>query len=419
MRAHKPTSHARARVAAVMALLAWLGACATDNGDPLFGTAFGPPGTDGGSADDGASPPPPPPDASPQDGAASTDAASDGSAACSSRVAVIAGGAASLTGAAWTKAGGWSGQALAGGASMSVPAIVPFGSGFLALSHGPADALQSVSLDAAWSAVAAVGAATTRGAPSLAVAGAVASGVYQGADFKMYDARRSAAVWTPTAGPIGTPQSFGPMAPAAAAAGADVVMAFVGDAGGGTPPVYTHVFSAGAWGPATAVAGSAAYTGASPALASVPSGAVDLVLVYIDDATRRVTFSARASAGKTWSAPAPVHTLATSDEGVSVVALSPTSLVVTFRGQDDRPYVSRGTVAGSAVSWTAATALVADASVKIASHPGVARGVCGDDAIAVVASAGAVRATRLRGGAWSALEAVTGAAGTYAAIATR
>lgn len=418
MRAHTLSPQASARVAALFLAVAWVGACATDNGDPLFGTAFGPPGADGGAATDG-SVPPVTDAASAQDGSTPPDAGDDAATPCTSSVAVIAGGAASLSGAAWTKAGGWSGQALAGGAASSVPAIAPFGTGFLALTRGAADALQSVSLDGAWSPVAAVGAATTRGGPALAVAGTSASGVYQGADFKMYDARRSGAQWSPTEGPIGTPQSFGPTAPAAAAAGAEVVMAFVGDAGGGTPPVYTHVFAGGAWGPATAVAGSAAYTGASPALASVPSGAVDLVLVYIDDATRRLTFSARASAGKAWSAPAPVHTLATSDEGVSVAALSATSLVVTFRGQDDRPYVSRGTVAGTGVTWTAATPLVADASVKVASHPGVARGVCGDDAIAVVAAGGAVRATRLRGGAWTALEAVTGAAGTHAAIATR
>ena len=50
MRAHTLSPQASARVAALFLAVAWVGACATDNGDPLFGTAFGPPGADGGAA---------------------------------------------------------------------------------------------------------------------------------------------------------------------------------------------------------------------------------------------------------------------------------------------------------------------------------------------------------------------------------
>lgn len=405
----------------VTALVLVLTACATDNGDPLFGQTFGPP------TNDGAAPPADgdvPVDAAGQpDAPPGSDGGSDSGSGCAGRVAVLAGDDTRLTAGQWSQAAGWSASAVAGGAASSPPSLAPFGQGFLGLTRGATGGggpLGSVTLGATIGALEAVGGATTRGAPALAIAGADAHALYQSATFTMLHARRpGAAAWTGVDSPVGAPQSFGPVPPAAAAAGADVIMAFVGDAGGGTPPVFVQTLSGGAWGAASPVTGSAAYVSASPALASVPSAAVDLVLVWVDDATRRLTFSSRAQASKSWSAPAVVHTLATSNDAPAVVALSPTSLVVAFRGQDDRPYASFGVIAGTNVTFAPASAIVSDASVKVASRPSVAPGVCGDQAIAALASGGTVRAIRHRGGAWAAPETVAGAAGAHVAVATR
>jgi hypothetical protein len=91
---------------------------------------------------------------------------------------------------------------------------------------------------------------------------------------------------------------------------------------------------------------------------------------------------------------------------------------VAFRGQDLKGYVSTGTIGASSITFTAAVP-VAPGGALVDSAPSVAKGICGDDAIAVFASASQVRATRLRAGVWSAPEAVTGASGSRVAVATR
>jgi hypothetical protein len=106
-------------------------------------------------------------------------------------------------------------------------------------------------------------------------------------------------------------------------------------------------------------------------------------------------------------------------EQFSVASISATKLVVTFRGKDNqRPYYMTGTIGPSAITWSAPAPLLADTST-VDSTPAVAKGVCGDDAIAVFASAGQVKATRYRAGAWSVPEPVSGASGTRVAVSTR
>jgi hypothetical protein len=78
-----------------------------------------------------------------------------------------------------------------------------------------------------------------------------------------------------------------------------------------------------------------------------------------------------------------------------------------------------GTIGASAITWGVPAALLADPSTVVDTSPAVAKGVCGDDAIAVFASAGQVKATRYRGGAWSAPEPVSGASGARVAVSTR
>ena len=75
-------------------------------------------------------------------------------------------------------------------------------------------------------------------------------------------------------------------------------------------------------------------------------------------------------------------------------------MLVAFRGNNQRPYTMTGTLGAAAITWSVPAPLLADTST-VDSAPAVAKGVCGDDAIAVFASGGQVKATQLRGGAWT------------------
>ena len=77
-----------------------------------------------------------------------------------------------------------------------------------------------------------------------------------------------------------------------------------------------------------------------------------------------------------------------------------------------------GTLGAGTVSWSTPTKLLADNST-VDAPPAVAKGVCGDDAIAVFASGGQVKATRLRGNTWTVPESVAGASGSRVSVATR
>ena len=209
---------------------ALLAACATDNGDSVHGPQFGPPperpegGGAEGSVTEGGGPGP--------DGSTGGDAEADGSmppACTSGTVAVLAGTNSTLSGAVQMNGGAWSGAAIAGGAALSTPSLLAFGTGFVGLTRGPLDALQSVSYTASWSGVTAVGSLKTLGTPALAALGANAQAVYlsgSAADSNKFSRiQNSATSWTTTGDPVTPPmgmQSFGPSAGAIAAAGTDL-----------------------------------------------------------------------------------------------------------------------------------------------------------------------------------------------------
>ena len=77
-----------------------------------------------------------------------------------------------------------------------------------------------------------------------------------------------------------------------------------------------------------------------------------------------------------------------------------------------------GTIGASAITWALPAPLLADTST-VDSAPAVAAGVCGNDAIAVFASGGIVKATEYRGTTWSVPATVAGAAGSRVSVATR
>lgn len=398
-------------------------ACATDNGDSVHGPQFGPPPErlDGGStAADGPAPgeeggPATNPEGGPDAGDATTPTCTSGT------VAVLAGNDSSLTGAVQINGGAWTGAAIAGGAAKSVPSLVAFGTGFVGLTRGPSDALQSVTYGASFSAATAVGSLTTIGSPALTVLGTSAQAVYlSGAPDpnKFLRIENTGASWTTTGDPVisaSDAQSFGPTSGTIAAAGAD--LAFAQD--GSNEGLYQRVRSAGAWSPAEAIMGAGTFaTGAPPALVAV-DGKLDLVLLYADNTANHVIgYATRDSVTKKWSNAAVTQATAQTGEQMSVARISQTVVLVTFRGNNARPYTMTGTLGASSITWSLPVPLLADTST-VDSVPAVAKGVCGDDAIAVFATGGQIKATRYRSNAWTVPTTVTGASGSRVSVATR
>lgn len=391
-------------------------ACATDNGDAVHGPQFGPPPERPDGANDGpilrdeGGPPP------------NLDGGNDGdapAASCTSgTIAVLAGDDATLTGAAKVGGGAWTGGGIAGGAAKNHPSIVPFGTGFLALTRGLGDALQSTTFDATWSAATAVGTATTIGTPALTVVGMKAQAVYlaPGAPGLFYRAQNAGMSWDVTADPVmfGAAQSFGQSAGSVAAAGAELVFA---QDGGDNDGLFTQKFT-GAWTKGVGILGAGTLTTAPPTLIAV-DGKFDLVLIYADNTANHVIgFATREAGTSIWSSASVTQPTAQTAQQPSIARISSSTLVATYLGNNQRPYTMTATIGANAVTWSVPVPLLADTST-VDGPPSVAKGVCGDDAIAVFASAGQVKATRLRGTAWSVPEAVAGAAGTRVSVATR
>ncbi len=405
-----------AATAATVATAA-LGACATDNGNPVYGPQFGPTPERPDAAIDGSVDPIPEGGPGPTDGSPEADAPS--STCTSGTVVVVAGSDTALTGTAQLAGGAWTGAAIAGGAAKSRPAIVPYGPGFLALTRGPADKLMSVSFGAAsWGAATAVGAETTIGAPALAVVGAKAHGVYLtgGAPSFFFRVENPGTSWSAAQAVTSNGvQAFGQSAGSLSAAGADLVFA---QDGGDNDGLYTQRYD-GSWSVGTPVVDAGTLTTAPPTLAALDGGKFDTVLVYADNTVNNVIgFTTRDATTKRWATATVTNPQAQTREQPSLARISPTALVAAFRGNDQRPYTMRGTIGALAVTWSPPVALLADTST-VDGPPAIAKGVCGDEAIAVFASGGQVKATRLRGTSWTVPEAVSGAAGTRVSVSTR
>jgi hypothetical protein len=403
-------------VAAALPITGGLAACATDNGNNVYGDQYAPPrgsdGGDGGAEDGGAT-----------DGAGD-DARADGDAtvACSAgTVAVLAGTDSSLTYAISEKGGPWSGAAVSGGSTLGVPALVPFGAGFLGLFRGAGDTLSATSQSGgAFGAASTVVAAGVKDAPALAASGASAHAIYAtpGAIANDYVHRTfNGTAWSADdpVKPSGGAQSFGNTAPAIAAVGAELVLAQNGTNEG----LYVQRFD-GAWSTAKAIVGAGTFQNGVPPVLAPASGAFDLVLLYADNTNVHNIGFATHQPGKPldeWS-NATTIALAQTASPFSAALVKSNVVAVAFRGNDAKLYVTFGTIGASAIAWTAPAAILPGGGTTDG-PPAIAKGVCGDDAIVVYGSAGQTKATRLRGTTWAAPEAVTGAAGARVAVATR
>lgn len=402
-------------------------ACGTDNGDTVFGPTFeaGVTSSSGGGSSGSIGVEP---DAGTTDDDAGVDddggGTKDATTTCASgTVAVLAGNDTSLSGAIQSNGGAWSGAAIAGGSALSKPALVPFGAGFLGASHGSGNVLLSTQYTTAWSAATAFGNAGVKGPPALATSGTSAHVVYSagpGPNREFAHGIHDGNAWNAADAIVGTgptDKSFGTLGAGLVGDGAAVVFM----ENGGDKKLYTRSFTT-TWSSPTAVTNAASIGNEVPAFPVLTSaeGKYDLVAVYVQDVTRRLSYASRDATGKAWLSGGVVHDFATTNEPFSFARVGTSTFLVTFRGQDGNGYFARGSVdANGTFTWNAAQAVGGGGNVAVDSAPAVARGVCGDDAIVVYASAGQVKATRLRGTTWTAAESVTGASGSRVAVATK
>ncbi len=400
-------------------------ACGTDNGQKQFGPSFDLDGGNGGQSDgasttDGSGGGTD--DGGPAtDGGSSADSGGKDAGSCTNVLAVVSGGATSAFGSIYTQ-GAWKTTSLATNVSgnpgadnpagQSVPAVTSLGTSFVAAMRTSTNAVTSVTWSAgAWSSVATIGAAVARDTPSITTLSGKAHLVLQGTDYKFYHGTYSGGAWDAATDPVGGAaalQSFGPTTPQIAGVGTEIVGVFSGDSStdGGTGGLYDIRYSGAAWTPPTSHAGPLSYFRANPAITALAAGgAMDLVAVYVDTATRQLQWTGRI-ANKTFTAPATVSVTALSDVGLSMTTMVNGKLVLVFWGQDQKSYFSLGTASGQSVTWTTPAALVSGTNPATTSPPSVTTGVCGDDAVATYATGGSAYATRLRGASWTTPEAL-------------
>lgn len=401
-------------------------ACGTDNGQKQFGPSFdldgggqsdggGGGGADGssGGQDDGGG--------NVTDGGVGSDAGGMDAGACTNVLAVVSGGPSSAFGSVYTQ-GAWKTTSLAttvsgnpgadNPAGQSVPAITSLGSNFVAAMRTSTNAVTSVTWSAgAWSSVATIGTALARDTPSITTLSGKAHLVIQGTDYKFSHGTYSGGAWDSTTDPVGGAaalQSFGPTTPQIAGVGTEIVGVFSGDSStdGGTGGLYDVRYSGSAWTPPMSHPAPLSYFRANPAVSALAAGgAMDLVAVYVDTATRQLQWTGRL-ANKTYTSPATVAVTALSDVGLSLATLANGKLALAFWGQDQKAYFSLGTVNGQSVTWTTPSPLVSGTNPVTASPPSVTAGVCGDDAVATYATGGSAYVTRLRGATWTTPEAL-------------
>ncbi len=336
--------------------------------------------------------------------------------ACTGSVAVVGGsvaGASTIAFAATLVQGGsWAVSSLPSNVG-SPPAIAPFGGGFVAVFVDVSGELQFATSTWSWSSPASVAGVAAEGAPSLAVVGTTLHLVYQGSDGKyVHGTYTTGEGWGSATDPVGgaSKQGFGPSAPVASSVAGSLEIAY----GGQNGSLYDEAWSSGAWQPDTQHATAQIGT-LSPAIAALTGGSSDALVVYAG-ASGTLDWTTRSSG--TWSTPALINTNAFTGSAPALVALSGGRAMMAYLGTDQHPYFSVYAPA-TTPPWTAPAPL-GTGSPTLTSPPSIAPGVCGDDAIAVLAEASGVTTTRYVSGVWSAPALIGGTAGmTFATVASQ
>ena len=391
-----------------------LAACATDNGQTVYGDQF-PPNAKVDASQDAA--PTPGDDGGPNEDADASKVDADAAHGPCGRIAVLAGDSAALTGAMQIDGAGWSGAAIGGGAAKGVPKLVAFGTGFLGATWGAGDVLQTVTTtNAGFGAATTIAQSAIKSAPGLTVAGTKAHLVYaSGSLFQFFHGTNDGTGWTPTGldEAVGTPQAVGNSSAALAPIGNDVAFVQAGTNNG----LYFNQYTT-AWGTAAGIMNAGAYAFAAPAMVATPGNTHDLVIAFAEKTTHRIQITSRTASTGVFSSPADANNAAITVEDISLARVGTFTMLLAYRGTNGQGYAMFGTENGSIVAWGDPTPLV-PGGVAVDSTPAVAGGICGDDGIIVFASGGQIKATRLRGSAWSPAETVAGAAGSRVAVATR
>jgi hypothetical protein len=384
---------------------------ALDSGSP----ADSAPPVDSGSVDSGL----------PVDSASETSVdggsdAADGS--CSATMAIVGGGASSVLTSTWS-GGSWSAPQNLGGSVVSVPALAWNGTGFVGVvREATTNDIDYTVSGASWSALAgvpgAVGTALTIGPPALAVIGSALHLVYLGTDNKFYHGVYSVGAWTAADDPVqssGNPQTFGPSAPTAAglSAGFTIVQA------GMDSHVYAQAWD-GVWDAPVQIA-TDAFNVVSPRIVALTGGAATEMVVYSRNDGNDEVLMSSVLTGTTWSPPVVVHdTTVFTPNTVAIAPLANGAAVLVYEGQNGQPYYTTYSPT-SATPWATVSPLFASGNPTLSSPPQIAPGVCGAQAVLVLASSGApLEVTTLVGGSWSAPSPVAGTSGAmFAAIATQ
>ncbi len=349
-----------------------------------------------------------------------TSASPDASPTCTATTVIVAGGASSAFGASAVGPGSFVVQAL-GGAALSPPGLVAFGSGFAALLRTSGNGLASVGYGAAWTATSAFAVAGALAAPTLSPVGGALHGVYLGIDNRYYHGVFDGSKWDSASDPVGHvadggTQAFGPAAASSAAAGGALVLAYQGN----DQHLYTQSWTpAAGWSDGAAVGTATLYANAAPALVALGGATNDLLVVYVASDTKLYA-AVRAAATKVWSAPGLVDATAFTHDEVRAAATGTDRAVVVYRGTDQKPYATTYDASRGA-PWSVPAPIAGVANPAVLSVPSVSSGVCGDDALAAfVDSAGNVSTATLRGTAWASRGAVAGIGGaSVVTIATR
>ncbi len=437
-------------VVAFVAPVAGVG-CATSASDaqthgPVFGFDASGSSDDAGEPADGASPVPTN-DASTVDAPSSIDATDaydvEASASedagdagvtgtdCGSPTVVVAGSGSSLVGAVAVGAGSFTTQAITGSLA-SAPALVATSTGFEALAAMNVDAGGGGALfgfglaGTTWSTPAALGAnASAVDGPAAAAMGATLQAVYLNPAHFYFHASFNGTSWDTGADKVevgAAPQSFGPVRASAAASANELVIAYEGN--------DTHLYaqswtSAGGWQTAVQLGTVALGTNLAPAIipfvAPTSDGGTSDFLVVCALASsanppiNTIDYAIRDGATKTWSAPVATNANAYTPNEPSLAAMSGGRAIVGWRGGNGLAYTMELT-STQGLAWSVPTPI---GSGQITAAPSLATGTCGHDAVAAMATAGAVTIASYASGAWASPTAIAGISGaSYATIAT-
>ncbi|MEA2752360.1 MAG: hypothetical protein QOI41_6503 [Myxococcales bacterium] len=185
----------------------------------------------------------------------------------------------------------------------------------------------------------------------------------------------------------------GKSAPAAAAVGSTITLAFTGDDG----TLAREQYSGSSWS-LTKFGGSASYP-AQPAIVALdPGGTRDELLVYAGS-DLLIHVAARVSSNKAWNTAILFDTAASSTDLALQAMPGGKAMLVYKSSSDGQGYYSVWT---EATGFAAPTPLVAGTNPELASAPSIVRGQCGSDVtIAYATKDGLVKILRYTAGAMS------------------